>query len=79
MLCLPSADGVGGTAADHDFLFLRVAIILRYQGCGVWILASFWGTLFQLAVSSFSWIDRVMENVVDKVGRMFLKCTVKNF
>jgi hypothetical protein len=42
-------------------IFLRVAIILRYRGCGVWVLAAFRGTLFQLAVSSFNWIDRMLE------------------
>jgi hypothetical protein len=35
-------------------IFLRLAIILRYRGCGVWILAVFWVTLFQLAVSLFN-------------------------
>jgi hypothetical protein len=38
-------------------IFLKVAIILKYRGCGVWLLAAFWGTLFQLAVSPFNWID----------------------
>ncbi len=28
------------------------------------------GTLFQLAVSPFNWIDKVMEEVGEKVGRM---------
>jgi hypothetical protein len=51
-------------------IFLRVEIIPRYRGCGVWVLAAFWGTLFQLAVSPFNWIDRVMEEVGEKVGRM---------
>ncbi len=51
-------------------IFLRVAIILRYRGCRVWVLAAFWGTLFQLAVSPFSRIYRVMEEVGKKVGRM---------
>ncbi len=32
-------------------VFLRVAIIIRYRGCGVWVRTAFWGTLFQLAVS----------------------------
>jgi hypothetical protein len=49
--------------------FLRVAIILRYRGCGVWILVAFWTTQFQLAVSPFNWINQVME----EVGRMFNK------
>jgi hypothetical protein len=51
-------------------IFLRVAIIVRYRGCGVWVLTWFWGTLFQLTVSSFNWIDKVMEDVGRKVGRM---------
>jgi hypothetical protein len=44
-------------------IFLRVAIIVRYMGCGVWVLTAFWGTLFQLAVSPFNWIDCVMDDV----------------
>jgi hypothetical protein len=42
-------------------IFLRMAIIVRYRGCEVWVLTAFWGTLFQLAVSPFDWIDKVME------------------
>ncbi len=49
-------------------VFLRVAIIIRYGGCGVWVLTAFWGTLFQLAVSPFNWIDGVMQDVGRKVG-----------
>ncbi len=37
-------------------IFLRVAIIVRSTGCRVWVLTSFWGTLFQLVVSPFNWI-----------------------
>jgi hypothetical protein len=51
-------------------IFLRVAIIVRYRACGVWVLAAFWGTLFQLAVSPCNWIDGVMENVACTVGVM---------
>ncbi len=51
-------------------VFLRVAIIIRYRGCGVWVLTAFWGTLFQLAVSPFNWIDGVMQDVGRKVGLM---------
>jgi hypothetical protein len=43
-----------------------VVIILRYRGCGVKILAAFWGTLFQLAVSTFNWINKVMEEVASR-------------
>ncbi len=34
------------------------------------VLTAFWGTLFQLAVSPFNWIDGVMEDVARQVGRM---------
>jgi hypothetical protein len=51
-------------------IFLRVAIIVRYRGCGVRVSTAFWGTLFQLLVSPFNWIDKVMEDVGRKVGRM---------
>ncbi len=44
-------------------VFLRVIIIVRYKGCGIWVLTAFWGTLFQLAVSPFKWIDAAMEDV----------------
>jgi hypothetical protein len=32
-------------------VFLRVIIIVRCKGCGIWVLTAFWGTLFQLAIS----------------------------
>ncbi len=51
-------------------IFLRVVIIVRYKGCGIWVLTAFWGTLFQLAVSPFNWIDSAMEDVGMKVGQM---------
>jgi hypothetical protein len=51
-------------------VFLRVAIIIWYKGCGIWVLTAFWGTLFQLAVSPFNWIDTVMQDVERKVGLM---------
>jgi hypothetical protein len=51
-------------------IFLRVAIIVRYRGYGVWVLTAFWGMLFQLAVSPFNWIDGVMEDVARQEGMM---------
>ncbi len=51
-------------------IFLRVAIIVRCRGCGVWVLTAFWGMLFQLAVSPFNWIDGMMEDVAQRVGVM---------
>ncbi len=51
-------------------VFLRVAIITWYKGCGIWVLTAFWGTLFQLAVSPFNWIDSAIQDVGRKVGVM---------
>jgi hypothetical protein len=51
-------------------IFLRVAIIMRYRGCGVCVLTVFWSTLFQLAVSPFNWNDKVMEDVGKNVGKI---------
>jgi hypothetical protein len=34
------------------------------------VLTAFWGTLFQLAISPFSWIDAAMEGVEVRVGQM---------
>jgi hypothetical protein len=34
------------------------------------VLTALWGTLFQLAISPFSWIDAAMEGVKEWVGQM---------
>jgi hypothetical protein len=51
-------------------VFLRVIIIVRCKGCGIWVLTAFWRTLFQLAISPFSWVDAAMEGVGVRVGQM---------
>jgi hypothetical protein len=51
-------------------VLLRVVIIVRCKGCGIWVLTALWGTLFQLAISPFSWVDAAMEGVGVQVGQM---------
>jgi hypothetical protein len=51
-------------------VFQRVAIIIWYKGCGVWVLTAFWGTLFQLTVSPFNWTDTAMQDVGRKLALM---------
>jgi hypothetical protein len=34
------------------------------------VLTAFWGTLFQLTISPFSWVDAAMEGVGARVGQM---------
>ena len=36
----------------------------------MWVLTAVWGTLFQLAVSPFSWVDTAMGEVGERVGQM---------
>ncbi len=47
-----------------------VIVIVRCKGCGIWVLTALWGTLFQLAISPFSWMDAAMEGVGVQVGQM---------
>jgi hypothetical protein len=51
-------------------VLVRVILVVRHKGCGIWILTAFWGTLFQLAISPFSWMDAAMEGVGIRVGQM---------
>jgi hypothetical protein len=51
-------------------ILIRVIVIVRYRGCGLWVLTAVWGTLFQLAVSPFSWVDAAMGEVGERVGQM---------
>ncbi len=34
------------------------------------VMTALWGTLFQLAISPFSWVDMAMEEVGERVGQM---------
>jgi hypothetical protein len=34
------------------------------------VLTALWGTLFQLAISPFSWMDAALEGVGERVGQM---------
>ncbi len=51
-------------------VLVRVIVIVRCKGCGIWVLMALWGTLFQLAISPFSWMDAAMEGVGVRVGQM---------
>jgi hypothetical protein len=51
-------------------VMIRVIVIVRCKGCGIWVLTALWGTLFQLAISPFSWMDTAMEGVGERVGQM---------
>jgi hypothetical protein len=60
---------VWGTLRLMVTVLVRVIVVVRYKGCGIWILTAFWGTLFQLAISPFSWMDAAMEGSAYESGR----------
>jgi hypothetical protein len=51
-------------------IFIRIIVIVRCKGCGIWVMTALWRTLFQLAISPFSWVDAAMEEVGERVGQM---------
>jgi hypothetical protein len=51
-------------------ILIRIIVITRYKGCGIWVMTALWGTLFRLAISPFSWVDAAMEGVGERVGQM---------
>jgi hypothetical protein len=51
-------------------VLVRAIVIVRCRGCGLWVLTALWGTLFQLAVSPFSWVGATMEGMGARVGQM---------
>ena len=47
---------------------IRAVSILKTRGCGLWVFAAFYGTLFQLAMVPVRWAGKVAEDVGDRVG-----------
>ncbi len=61
---------VWGAFRQMNTVMIRVIVIVRCKGCGIWVLTALWGTLFQLAFSPFSWMDAAMEGVGEWVGQI---------
>ena len=38
-------------------LLVKAVILTRKKGCGVWVLAAVWGTLYQLIFTPIRWAD----------------------
>jgi hypothetical protein len=49
---------------------IRAIIIVRCKGCRIWVMTALWGTLFQLAITPFTWMNAAMEGVGKRVGQM---------
>ena len=50
-------------------LVVRTVVIVRARGCGVWVLAAFWGTLYQLLITPIRWADKTAEEMARNVGK----------
>jgi hypothetical protein len=51
-------------------VLIRAIIIVRCKGCGIWVMTAFYRTLFQLAITPFTWMEEAMEGVGERVGQM---------
>ena len=48
-------------------LLVRAVVITRKKGCGVWVFATVWGTLYQLVITPFRWADNTAEQMARDV------------
>ena len=48
-------------------ILVRAVIITKARGCGPWILASIWGTLYSLALSPVRWADEAAKRIAKDV------------
>jgi len=53
-------------------ILIRIIILTRTEGCGLWILTAFWGTLFQLAMSPLRWVDRISRDISRRVEEQMM-------
>ncbi len=61
-------------------VFVRAIVIARIRGCGLWLLAALWGTMFQVAIAPARWAfevggdmaGRVRQQMEDEATRMQL-------
>jgi hypothetical protein len=67
LLCIPVADDVRKIPAQHHN-FSAIGHHHDVPNMGVWVLAVFWEMPFQLAISPFNLIYRVIEDIGKKVG-----------
>jgi hypothetical protein len=69
---------VWGTFRLMVTILIWIIVIIRYKGCGIWVMTALWGTLFQLAISPFSWVDAAMEGVGEQVSQMMENEQIEN-
>jgi hypothetical protein len=66
-----------GTVKLCISVVLRAVTILRAKGCGIWILAALWSTLFQVLMMPIRWATGAADDVAARVGDHMLKEATK--
>jgi hypothetical protein len=59
---------VGMTRIIITILF-RVIVLGRTRGCGYWIMAAFFGCVYQVVISPLQWADNTAKHIAEKVER----------
>jgi hypothetical protein len=49
-------------------IIVRAIIITRARGCGPWILAAVWGTVYHVLITPVRWADSTARNIAEEVG-----------
>jgi hypothetical protein len=59
---------VGVTRLVFTVLF-RAIVLGRTKGCGYWIMAAFFGCVYQIVISPLQWADNTARRIAEKVER----------
>ena len=54
-------------------IIVRAVIITRTKGCGLWVLAFIYGTLYHVAVTPMRWADDVARKIAQEVEQRMME------
>ena len=50
-------------------IIVRAVIITRARGCGPWIFAAVWGTVYHIMLTPVKWADDTARHIAENVGQ----------
>ena len=50
-------------------IIVRAVIITKTRGCGPWIFAAVWGTVYHVLITPVRWADDTARHIADNVGQ----------
>ena len=50
-------------------IIVRAVIITRARGCGPWIFAAVWGTVYHVLITPVRWADDTARHIAENVGQ----------